>query len=137
MLGATPATPSSGSLATVFPDTAVVDSQIKTLESDNLARQVIDELDLWNDPEFANDGGNILARLFGAGASADAPDTNPEGGRDAVVANFKRATRIVRSGGSYVAEVSFSALRPEKAAAAANALAAAYVAYQNGTRERD
>jgi succinoglycan biosynthesis transport protein ExoP len=131
MLGAPTVTPAVNSLTGMFADTAVVDSQIKTLESDHLARVVINKLGLWNDAELANGGSGFFSGVLG-GADAGEASASTDSRRDTVLANFKRATSVSRSGRSYVVEVSFSALQPERASAVANALAAAYVEYQNG-----
>jgi succinoglycan biosynthesis transport protein ExoP len=53
-----------------------------------------------------------------------------------VLNRFKEATTVKRSGRSYIANVSFTSSNPQKAAAAANALAAAYVGYRSSIQSR-
>lgn len=132
MLGAAGTTGSADPVSDMLANTAVVDSQIKTLQSDYIARAVIDKLGLWQDAELVSDGGGVLSELSSASGLAD--NSAAGGKRDEVLKNFKERVTVTRSGRSYVAGVSYSSLSPERSAAASNALATAYVDYQNGLR---
>src|ERR1700733_7556558 len=94
-------------------DTASVDSQVRVLESDNVALAVIKKLQLTEDPEFSKDteGGAASAyeRMRGA------------------LAAFKTRLTVKRDALSYVIEVSFRSFDPEKAAQIANATVDAYL----------
>ena len=94
-------------------DTASVDSQVRVLESDNVALAVIKKLQLTEDPEFFKDteGGAVSAyeRMRGA------------------LAAFKTRLTVKRDALSYVIEVSFRSFDPEKAAQIANATVDAYL----------
>jgi succinoglycan biosynthesis transport protein ExoP len=111
---------------------ALVANQIEMLKSEHLARSVIDKLGLWNDAELGCEARGVLGQLF-------RPCSTPEqdADRGTVLAHFKRATSVERSGASFVANVSFTSSDPGKAATVANALAAAYVDYRSGSQARD
>jgi uncharacterized protein involved in exopolysaccharide biosynthesis/Mrp family chromosome partitioning ATPase len=98
-------------------DMAVVESQVETLKSDGIARAVVDKLGLWNDAEFAPPGDRA--------PSASTTDTVQR--RQAALNRFKKAMQVLRSGRSYVTQVSFTSLDPNRAATIANALAQAYL----------
>ena len=95
-------------------NSAFVDSQIEVLKSENLARSVIEQLNLLSDLEFAPaEGGRkgsnetvLLAR---------------------VVSKFHNNLVIKRLGLTYVVSVSYRSLDPDKAARISNALAEAYI----------
>ena len=98
-------------------DTASVDSQVRVLQSDNVALAVIKKLQLTEDPEFFNpdtEGGAASAyeRMRGA------------------LAAFKTRLTVKRDALSYVIEVSFRSFDPEKAAQIANATVDAYLVDQ-------
>jgi Mrp family chromosome partitioning ATPase/capsular polysaccharide biosynthesis protein len=103
-------------------DSSVVETQIEILKSDAVAATVMDSLSLWSDPEFKK-GGGILSRILGLFASS-APKTQ----RETILKAFKRGVSVRQTGHSYIAEVSYTSLRPDQAAAIANELTKAYIA---------
>lgn len=123
------------SIGIAAASTALVESQIETLKSDDLARAAIDKLGLWSDAELGCDAGGLNVPLFGT-AGDECSTSTAAADRNAVLANFKRATTVRRSGHSFVANVSFTSADPQRAAEAANALADAYVAYRSGLQTR-
>src|SRR5580704_6023519 len=46
-------------------DTAMVDSQVEILKSENIALSVIKDLHLTDDPEFVGAGGGLIGTVFG------------------------------------------------------------------------
>jgi succinoglycan biosynthesis transport protein ExoP len=103
-------------------DASFVETQLETLKSDAIAIAVMDSMGLWKDPEFHKTSG-LLTRVLGLFSTSD--ESRPE--RQATLNSFKRWLSVRRVGRSYVAEVSFSALNPKRAADIANALANAYL----------
>lgn len=112
---------------------ALVESQLDTLKSDRLARSVIDKLDLWGDAELSCETRGLFERLFGGPCSAPPEDMID---REAVLAHFKDATTVKRPGRSFVANVSFTSVDPQRAATVANALAGGYVEYRSSLQAR-
>lgn len=111
-------------------DPAVVESQLETLRSDGVALAVIDRLGLINDPEFVPESGGLLT---GALASIGLIDDKPvpdDMRRQIALGYFHKNMNVVRAGRSYVAQVTFTSLDPQKAADVANAIAEAYMADQ-------
>jgi Mrp family chromosome partitioning ATPase/capsular polysaccharide biosynthesis protein len=91
-------------------DNAQVESQVEVLRSERIASEVIDRLNLTQDVEFR----------------ASQAQSTFEQHRHAVAA-FVNALAARRIGQSYIIEVSFSSLDPEKAARITNAIAEAYI----------
>lgn len=113
-------------------DPAVVESQLETLRSDNVALAVIDRLELWRDPEFVPQDAGLLDGLvdglltaIGSKAVAQAPTQETK--RTLALEHFKRNVKVLRAGRSYVAEVQFTSLSPQRAASVANETADAYL----------
>jgi len=106
-------------------DSATVDSQIEVIKSENVAASVVKDLHLTADPEFVGSKpglvGTILGFLF-PGAPASEEDLQQHA-RDTLRAGlFPR-----RIGTTYVIEIGFLSLSPERAAQVANATADAYI----------
>lgn len=107
-------------------DQAVIDTEVSILQSDDLVRTVVRELGLARDPEF-NDGLRAGGR----------PSTEDE-----VVRKVSDRFTISREYGignslTYLASIGFRSADPEKAARAANALAADYIRFNVEARARD
>lgn len=115
---------------------ALIASQIETLKSDRLAQSVIDRRSLWKDAEFVCDSRGPLEQLSGLISPCSVPPTGAVD-RDTILYKFRDATSVTRSGQSFMVNVSFTSIDPQKAAAAANALAAAYVEYRSGVQTHD
>src|SRR5207245_911073 len=97
------------------------------------ALSVIKDLRLTEDPEFTGLGGGLIGTLFGSvfnwfGSDA-APRSDFELTRQAV-GTFRDRLGIKRSGLTYIIDISFQSLNPERAAQIANAVADAYVVDQ-------
>lgn len=93
-------------------DMALVDSQIEVIASETVLGRVIRDLDLGNDPEFADDA---------AGA---------RNAFDVALENLAKAIEVSRRDNTYVIEIGVTTQEAAKSARLANAIAQAYVADQ-------
>ena len=111
-------------------DSSLIDSQVEILKSENVAQAVIKDLHLLDDPEFTGPPGGLLGAIVGfigrLTPGADAPRSQYALTRQAV-ARFAKALTIKRLGLSYVMEIDFQSVDPQRAAKIANAIADAYV----------
>lgn len=116
--------PSTNSLI----DSAYVDSQVEILKSEQIAKSVASELKLQFDPEFvpANEGPiSALRRLLGMAK------TPTESGLLArAVTTLQEKLTVKRIGLTYVIEVNYRSLDPEKAARISNAIVQSYMVGQ-------
>lgn len=93
------------------PDTEAIDTEVEVLRSPDLARDVVQKLELWKDPEFAPMGGG----LFDFGKQRD-PNAAPSERRLASVTNAVMGRTYVRRVGlTYVVQVGFMSESPQKA----------------------
>ena len=122
----------SSALQSVIPglsvDTMGLNSQVEVLRSRALAREVADQLQLAQDPEFnaALQPAGLLSRIkqaFSASSSASSAEA-------AVIDAVQRRLDVRAIEGSQVIELRFSSEQPEKAAAIANAFSDRYLAQQ-------
>ena len=110
-------------------DTASVESQIEILTSDNVALSVIKDLHLAQDPEFIGPGGGLTGTIVGFISSlfeSSEPTSEFALTRKAMRV-FEDRLSIKRAGLSYVINIAFRSLQPERAAQIANAVADAYI----------
>jgi uncharacterized protein involved in exopolysaccharide biosynthesis/Mrp family chromosome partitioning ATPase len=123
-------TASESVISGIGSDAAAVESQVEVFQSPVLARRVIEQLKLEEDPQFTASGHiETFATAFGFAQ----PDT-PERRMTRIIDKFSKALRVSRRGLSYILEVNFSAGTPEKAAQIANAVGSAYIAEQQALR---
>ncbi len=121
-------------------DSALVDSQAQILASRSLAREIVVNLRLMEDPELRTplpSPGRILAglweRLAGApeaGAGIDPREEPADDPTAELVDRFLERLTVTREGRTYAIAVSFKAADPEKAARIANAVAEHYLLAQ-------
>ena len=111
-------------------DSSLIDSQVEILKSENIAQAVIKDLHLLDDPEFTGPAGGLVgAAVAFVGRlmpGTDSPRSQYALTRQAVT-RFAKALTIKRLGLSYVMEIDFKSVDPERAARIANAIADAYV----------
>ena len=113
-------------------DAGIVQTEVEILKSPKISLSVINELRLTEDPEFVSGGSGPLSVLrkliFGA------PETNEAASEDQltrrVLAAFDSRRIVSRVGTTYVMEIGFRSLDPEKSAKISNAIASAYIADQ-------
>jgi polysaccharide biosynthesis transport protein len=110
----------------------MVESQVEILRSENISSAVIKELRLTEDPEFINSGGGVIGKLvalFADRFAGSTPSSEFELMRRAISAFADRLT-VRRVGLTYIIEISFRSLNPDRAAQVANAIADAYIVDQ-------
>jgi succinoglycan biosynthesis transport protein ExoP len=112
-------TSSESVLAGIGADAAAVESQVDLITSPALARRVIEQLKLQDDPEFAGKG--LLVRL----GLQSAPDAQTQ--LSLVEREFQQKLFVRRRGLTYIIEVTFTSKDPAKAARIANVIAATYL----------
>jgi succinoglycan biosynthesis transport protein ExoP len=113
-------------------DTAVVESQIETIKTDKIAVAVIKKLALDEDPEFIVPG--RATRLLSTVGLVQLERPTEQGRLRAAMEKFKRALTATRIGPSYLANIVFSSVDPDKAARIANEIADAYIEDQLSAR---
>jgi polysaccharide biosynthesis transport protein len=109
-------------------DTAMVDSQVEILKSEAIASAVIKNLRLLDSEEFTgNEGGPLgrIADLFFS-ISTETRPSDPQLMRTAT-SRLQSQLAIRRVGASYIIEISYQSLSPNRAAAIPNAVAEAYL----------
>jgi succinoglycan biosynthesis transport protein ExoP len=106
-------------------DSTAVDSQIEVLKSEAIAASVVKQLHLTSDPEFVGSKPGILRSIFGF-LSQSAPPSEAELQQRAQSV-FRAGILPKRVGLTYVVEISYLSLSPERAAQVANAAAEAYI----------
>jgi uncharacterized protein involved in exopolysaccharide biosynthesis len=112
-------------LGDVAVDPAVVESQIETVRSQKIALAVINRLNLQNDPEFV--GPNLLARVLESLGFRGKNYESPAAIQRRILDSFERKLKVSQISRSYVAEIQFTSINPEKAARVANAVADSYI----------
>jgi succinoglycan biosynthesis transport protein ExoP len=114
-------------------DSTMIDSQVEILKSENIALSVIKDLHLTEDPEFVRSGGGLISNVFGLLSSvinlfgtSGGPASEYALTRRAL-GQFQGALAIKRVGLTYVIDIDYESLNPDRAAQIANAVADAYV----------
>jgi succinoglycan biosynthesis transport protein ExoP len=108
---------------------ASVESEIETTKSETVAAAVVHRLHLDDDPEFVGAGRGLTRRIFSLFKFDAAPEQAPSndevlrGVLDSVIGNL----RVTRLGRSYIEQIAYTSLDPQKAAKIANAFADAYI----------
>lgn len=110
-------------------DTATVESQVEILTSENVARSVIKDLHLAQDPEFIGPSGGLIGTIVGfiSNAFRSSEPTSEFALTRKAMRVFEDRLSIKRAGLSYVINIAFRSLQPERAAQIANAVADAYI----------
>lgn len=107
--------------------TPVIDTEVETLNSQPLAERVVRRLNLQHDPEF----NPAAAETPQAAGGLRRPEDSAEA--EAVTRAARRVrsnTEVTRVGQTFVIQVAFTSLDPDKAARIANALVEEYVERQ-------
>src|SRR3984957_16985833 len=113
-------------------DTSMVDSQVEILKSENIALSVIKDLHLTDDPEFVGPGGGLIGAVFGFVSSVMSPFSSNEPSSEFALTRralerFQSRLTIKRVVLTYVINIGYESLSPDRAAQIANAIADAYV----------
>lgn len=110
-------------------DAATVESQVEILKSENIALSVIKNLHLTEDPEFVGSKGGLISSIVRGVANlfqSNTPTPEFELTRNAMRV-FQDWLTVKRIGLTYVIQVGFTSLNPEKSARIANAVVDAYL----------
>jgi succinoglycan biosynthesis transport protein ExoP len=114
-----------GMTADIVVDSATVDSQIEVLKSENIATAVIKDLHLTEDEEFVGSKPGIFGAILGY--LVPAVRTSEFELQQRAHNVFERGLQARRIGLTYVIEIGFLSLSPDRAAQIANATADAYI----------
>jgi succinoglycan biosynthesis transport protein ExoP len=107
---------------------ASVESEIETTKSEKVAGVVARRLQLVTDPEFVGSGESLKQRIFSLiWSTAPAPEPSSEDILRGVIGQLRGNLRVNRLGRSYIEQIAYTSLDPNKAARIANAFADAYI----------
>lgn len=108
---------------------ASVESEMETTRSEKVVTAVIRRLHLTEDPEFVGAGRSLRRRLLSLLKVKTAPEQEPSDDEimRSVIAQVKNNLRVTRLGRSYIQQIAYTSLDPNKAAKIANAFADAYI----------
>lgn len=121
-------------VAEVLPDPEAVQSQIQLLTSRDLARRVIKTLDLQGNDEFdplAKGMGATTRALVMLGLARDPTQTTPE---DRILETFGDKLNVLSPTKTRVLSIEFTSRNPDLAAKGANAVAEAYLEFQQDAK---
>ena len=112
-------------------DAAAIESQIQILKSENVARAVIKNLGLADDPEFGkpSETTGLLNSVLKFIHASRRP-ISETGISQSTIDAFQRRLDATRIGGSFLISVTFKSHNAERAAQIANATVEAYINYQ-------
>jgi uncharacterized protein involved in exopolysaccharide biosynthesis len=115
----------------------MVESQIVIIKSEGLARAVIQKLGLAKDPEFAGQAGGVrdMIRSISWRLGWSKPETEFSVMRRAVE-SFDRKLSAKRLGSTYIVELTFDSVDPERVAQVLNTLAETYIMAQMDAKYR-
>ena len=111
-------------------NSAMVESDIAILKSDNFALSVIQRLHLAQDSEFAQSGGGLIGRIINLLFHPIASKEPESETMRRTLRAFQNRLTISRLGLSYTIEIEFQSTDPDRAAQIADAVADAFVAGQ-------
>ncbi len=128
-------------LSALPAESSVIDTEVEVLRSPDVSKQVVEKLNLYNDPEFNPTLAepNLLKRLtdaalshvWPASANAGEPEApSPDSVRQATLNAFRERLHIDRAGLTYVIKVAFSSTDPQKSKDVADAVVDVYRADQ-------
>lgn len=120
------------SLGDMAIDPGMTETQVEILKSENISLAVIKDLRLTDDPEFVGSGGGLIGAVLGFATglfASDEPSSEFELQRRAL-SRFEKQRNIKRVGLTYVMDIEFTSISPDKAAQVANGIADAYIVDQ-------
>lgn len=126
------------STGTIIIETAEIASEVEIVKSEAIARSVIKQLNLTEDPEIQTSSSwrsavrgaiSALLSVFDQGdeGAAAAGEPDEEDIMRRTMAGFLGRVSVRRVGQSYVLEIGYTSTNPDKAARAANAIANTYM----------
>jgi succinoglycan biosynthesis transport protein ExoP len=111
-------------------DASTVQTQVEVLKSENISLAVIRKLHLDRDPEFVGPSTGLISTAlkfvtgFFSGPSSPASEYELE---QQTLTAFENSRTVTRQGLTYVIEIGFTSLNPDKSARIVNTLVEAYV----------
>jgi succinoglycan biosynthesis transport protein ExoP len=111
---------------------AMIDSEIEVLRSDNFVLSIIKNLRLTEDPEFVGSNSlrsGLLSHIFGP-----APPRSESEITQGVMLAFQQRLTVTRIGMTYVIEIGFKSMDPNRAAEIVNAVADGFIVDQLDAR---
>ena len=125
----------NAAMAGMSIDVGFVESEVAVIGSFNIARRVVEKLNLDKDPEFAGSGGGFLSSMLSGvvglfstrSGDTEAPELKltPEARR--ATDRLRLATLVRRNGLTYVIDVTITTKNQVKSATIANAISDAYL----------
>jgi polysaccharide biosynthesis transport protein len=110
-------------------DDGLIASEIETTQSEKIATAVVNRLHLNYDSEFLGPGEGLRQQIFALFKLQGEPNQQPTEDelRRNVLSILKSNLSVTRLGRSYVEQIAYTSLNPDKAAEIANAFADAYI----------
>ncbi|WP_024506293.1 AAA family ATPase [Bradyrhizobium sp. ARR65] len=108
-------------------DDATVETELETTRSERVANAVVRQLNLTKDPEFVGPGHGIKARILALFRRGPEQTPSSDELTRRALSVIKENLRVTRLGRSYVEQIAYTSLDPEKAAKIANTFAEAYI----------
>jgi polysaccharide biosynthesis transport protein len=110
---------------------ASVESEVETTKSERVAGVVANRFHLITDPEFIGAGESLKQRILSLfELAAPAPEPSQEDLLRGVIGTLRTNLNVTRVGRSYIEQIAYTSLDPDKAAKIANAFADAYIENQ-------
>src|ERR1700722_9138319 len=102
---------------------ASVESEIETTKSEKVATMVVNQLHLTTDPEFVGAGQSLKQRILSLLSRTPGPESEPSNDdlTRRVIYTLKNDLHVTRLGRSYIEQIAYTSLDPNKAAKIANA----------------
>jgi polysaccharide biosynthesis transport protein len=109
-------------------DTAQVETQVEILKSESIGLSVIKDLKLTDNPEFTGAGPGLIGHIRGMFTKSEVPSDTALA--RSALGMFLSKRSVTRVGRTYVLDIGYTSLNPERSAAIANAIADAYIVDQ-------
>ncbi|HYF55958.1 MAG TPA: GumC family protein, partial [Salinarimonas sp.] len=113
---------------------AILETQMRVLQSDLVLRKAVERERLGEDPEFNGDGGGLAARARGAVGAALGRAARPVDPELTALFTLRTRIRVQRAPGAYVVDLWVQSREAAKAARIAEAIARAFIEEQSSAR---
>ena len=108
-------------------DDATVETELETTRSERVAKTVVRQLGLIQDPEFVGPDHGIKARILALFKRGPEPEPSSDELMQRALSTINENLRVTRRGRSYVEQIAYTSSDQEKAAKIANTFAEAYI----------
>lgn len=129
----------SSAIGDIQVESSVVSSQVEILKSEKIALAVINNLELWKDPEFVGPGKGMVSlamRTINKVFSSETPLPSHEANIRHALDVFQNYLSVRRVNQTNVIEVNFRSQNPERAIQIANAIVSTYITDQLESRSQ-